>query len=153
VRGIIAVSLLLLSLVLLVGCNSDSSANQTQSPPKPKNTKIESALESEQDDVDSAEIRMLIRQKTTEYLKSVKPDYQVKGISVTAFRGNIYAVGIDALSGRDRKTFDLIARLYIADDGESYWKIENLTQRRSDMLSGRTLDSADTNDDEPPDEP
>jgi hypothetical protein len=141
-------SLILLIIIIVTGCSS-SKVEQSASQQK-----LEEALTKEMNAAsdDSSLRRLQVRQKVVEYLKSTLPNRKVNGISLTPYQGNVYVVGVDFLSEDGRKTLDLIARLYVSDTGESYWKIEYLSSKRSEALSGKVLQSEEQ-DYEPPDEP
>lgn len=133
---------------MAAGCSSSKVEQSTSQQ------KIEEALTNEMNAAsdDTSQRRLQVRQKVVEYLKATLPNRKVNGISLTPFQGNIYVVGVDFISDSGRKTLDLIARLYVSDSGESYWKIEYLSSKRSDALSGKVL-QGEEQDYEPPDEP
>jgi ABC-type oligopeptide transport system substrate-binding subunit len=149
-KSLSLVLLLALLTVVLVAANCTSSKSEQSN----SNSKLEETLANEMYVVsaDTTQQRLQVRQRVVEYLKSTLPNQKVKGISLTPFQGNVYVVGVDSLSDKGRKTFDLIARFYVPDSGEGYWKIEYLSAKRSDALSGKVLQGEDQ-DYEPPDEP
>lgn len=141
-------------VVLIAILTIASSCSSSKVEKGAAQSKLEEGLRNEMGAAsdDTLERRLQVRQKVVEYLHSTLPNQKVNGISLTPFQGNIYVVGVDFLSDKGRKTLDLIARLYVPDNGDSYWKIEYLSSKRSDMLSGQVLQGEDK-DYEPPDEP
>jgi hypothetical protein len=143
---------LIVALTLLVGCDSPPEP----SPPpraeieKPR-SRLEQAVEAEQHaswgwnesedgEGDTTERRIGIRQKVHEYVKAKYPNKTIKGISLLLGQGrgrrSVYIIGVDLSSDKGGKTLDLLARIYVTDDGEGYWKIEELTEKRAKLLLG-----------------
>lgn len=75
---------------------------------------------------DTPEHRAQVRQAVSEYVKAQMPGGSVRGVSSYACTGNIYFVGVDISSGRQQRTVNLLVRLFMPDDGKSYWKVEPL---------------------------
>ena len=140
--------LLILGAIWFAGCN-DAPKDQpkTKATPSALETAINQERDGESDD--TSERRLLVRQKVTEYGKVAFPSDKIVGISTTPYQGNIYLIGLDLSSEKGKRTIDLIARIYVADSGETYWKVERATTRRVELITGRPRNNSDDEDQQP----
>lgn len=128
-------TILLLGGFLSYGCKKDTHT-QTKLP---QEQRLPNDAEWELDSFGEigSENRRKVRQAATDYVKSRMPDWKVLGISSFAYTGSLYVVGIDVSSGDKRQTVNAVVRLFVQQDGATYWKADPLSQELAQaLLSG-----------------
>lgn len=79
-----------------------------------------------------ADVRLAAKVFVQEHL----PWWNVKGLAATGITASMYLVGIDIDANGQRQTLNLIVRLFVDDDGNSYWRAETLTAELGQILAG-----------------
>ena len=87
----------------------------------------------------NAEERAAVRKAATDYMQAKLPGWKVVGVSMFAYTGNLFLVGVDAKSASEERTYNLVARLFVSPEGQTYWKAEPFTSNLAAALSGHTL--------------
>lgn len=79
-----------------------------------------------------------VRQAARDFLQENKPSAKAEGVFTLALRpGNLYIAGVDASDGGQRRTVDLLVRLYTKRNGGQYWRAESLGADRAAALMDR----------------
>lgn len=139
-------------VLLLAGCPTEEKQTPQEQP--------DQAFSEEIDEITGqfGSARQIIRREAQVYIEKEMPQYNVEGVATTSFTGNLYFVGVDVISGDERKTVNLLARRFypvsstslkigknqadplglFEDDPATppYWKVEPLTPELSRALSG-----------------
>ncbi len=79
-----------------------------------------------------ADVRMAAKVFVQERL----PWWNVRGMVATGITASMYLVGVDIDANGQRQTLNLIVRLFVADDGGSYWRAEIITPELGQILAG-----------------
>ena len=87
----------------------------------------------------NANERAAVRKTATDYMQTKLPVWSVQGVSMFAYTGNLFLVGVDAKSASEQRTYNLVTRLFVSPDGKTYWKAEPFTSDLAAVLSGHTL--------------
>jgi hypothetical protein len=75
-----------------------------------------------------------IRKAVRDFMREVAPESRVEGVW-TLFAGSYALAGADVTTGRQRRTIDLLVRLYAREDGSEYWRAESLDGSFAALLS------------------
>jgi hypothetical protein len=75
-----------------------------------------------------------IRQAVRDFMKETRPGSQVEGVWLLMFRNNYCIAGADTTLGSQRRTIDLLVRLYARDNGSVYWRAESLDGSAAALL-------------------
>jgi hypothetical protein len=81
------------------------------------------------------EDRMQARQAIKSYIKELFPRSNITGIALLSYGRTLYEAGVDLSSSGQRRTLNLVVRLYVADSGESYWRVEPMSPDVAQSLS------------------
>lgn len=138
---------LLLCVALLCACSrpatesanaASATANPSASPTSsPRSSQYSAALDEEiAQDIDDAANRVEARRAATDYARATFPSWEVRGVAAVAYTGNLYIVSVELSSGKESKTITLVSRLFITDEGDTYWKADPLTPEMGQALSG-----------------
>jgi predicted Zn-dependent protease len=139
------IALILLLCCLVIGCGSSQlpaqTANTTPSPkpsPSPRTPQQKSAIAEQylQEDEDS-DNRIEVRKAVVEYVKSNLSNQKIEGVSLLSYTGNLYIASVDLSEKEKRQTISLIVRMYVKENGETYWKADKLSEDDKRLLISR----------------
>jgi hypothetical protein len=118
--------------------SAQASPTATASPSNsPRDPHYSAALDEEEaQENDEPENRAEARKAAEDYAHASFPNWKVHGISSFAYAGNVYIVSVDLGSDKESKTLTLVSRLFVNDEGDTYWKAEPLTPEMGQALSG-----------------
>jgi YD repeat-containing protein len=130
----------LLCLFMLAGCSLPAGSSTSPTPTPTPKSPLETALEDEidGDTGETAEGRMQIRRAVMDYVAAHYPESKVAGISTLKYDDNSYLVCVDIPNGEQQHIERLVVKLYISDEGESYWKagpFDAYLERDTDLQS------------------
>lgn len=129
----------------VLACNN-SNTNQVQNnanleptpSPSPQTPQEKSAQsEKETQNEDSFENRAKARQAVVDYVKNSMPGQTIDGISLLSYTGNLYVASVDLSSAKKPQAISLLVRMYVKDNGETYWKAHKLTEDDKRLLISR----------------
>jgi predicted Zn-dependent protease len=133
------------SLLFFPACgNTNQSANQAVVKPSPKPSpspptpsQVSAEEEKELQEEEDSNNRLEAREAVAEYVKSNLPKHKIKGVSLLSYTGNLYIANVDLSEGEKHQTVSLIVRMYIKENGETYWKADKLSEDDKRLLISR----------------
>jgi len=93
------------------------------SPNSPLDEAIEEQMHA-QERGDSIEHRKQARQAVMNHVAKYFSEWSIQGITIYSYRGSVYMVGADSISGDKRQTLFFRVELFVKDDGAMYWKTD-----------------------------
>ncbi len=114
----------LLAALAVGGCHRAARAPQLESLPPP----VAQPAITQPDDgalADKDPLRKA-RQAVRDFVKETSPGSRVEGVWALPFTRNYCLAGADTTTGSQRRTVDLIVRLYVRENGSQYWRAESL---------------------------
>lgn len=136
---------LLALLVSFPACtNTNQSANQTNTKPSPKPSpspptpqQLSAEEEKEAQEEEDSDNRIKAREAVVEYVKNNLPKQKIEGVSLLSYAGNLYVASVDLSENEKHRTISLIVRMYVKENGETYWKADKLSEDDKRLLISR----------------
>lgn len=77
-----------------------------------------------------------IRQAARDFIQEKKPGAKIEGVFTLSFGrdSGLYIAGVDTTLDGQRRTIDLLVRLYTRKNGGTYWRAESIGQGRAAAL-------------------
>jgi len=122
------------SLLILSVCCA-SCDEQKQDSPEVRRARVESEIADKDDSEKRAEVIAAAR----EYLARAFPDWKLNGVSTFHHSDNHYYVFGDISKGDERRTVATIVKLFVEDNGPTYWKAEHSPDEGEQKLPGYVI--------------
>lgn len=127
-------------LLCLSGCAGNAPIGETPSPTAtPKDPALKSAADEEDtQDIPAPEDRLKVRRAASDFAAAQSPRWRVEGVGVFTHSGNLYLAAVELSKGTERKTVNLVARMFVAPDNTTYWRVELMTPELMQFVAGVT---------------
>jgi hypothetical protein len=124
-------------VLLACGCRSNDTPRAQNAPAeiaRPAPAPTEGAAATPETDLAK------VRQAARDFVKEMYPGSRAEGVFTLPYiRGNLYLAGVDLSLGSQRRTADLLVRLYVRENGSQYWRAESLDRGLATLLPHRSF--------------
>lgn len=136
---VVAAALALFAALPVAGCHRDAGQHAVDAPPHHENVPPPpiATVEAAPDDLTAADKdpQRKIGQAVRDFVKETYPGSRVEGVWALSFTRNYCLAGADMTTGSQRRTVDLLVRLYVRQNGSKYWRAESLDRELVNLWS------------------